>query len=57
MKDRVSYTAPDNTEIRFDFAQRRVKFSVSGRNSVSKVLEVARSYRFGPTAAGTLLLG
>jgi len=55
-RERITYTAPDGTRIRFDVEAGRVSLSGGERQSASALLARARQYRFGLAVPSQLLL-
>ena len=55
-KERVTYTAPDDTTIKFSVATGRIAISAKNARSVQALLNTAQGYRFGVEGPSTLLL-
>jgi uncharacterized caspase-like protein len=54
--ERITYTAPDSTRIRFDLESGRVSLSGGGKQFASALLARAHRYRFGLAGPSQLLL-
>lgn len=54
--ERITYTAPDGSRIRFDVGSGRISLSGGGRQFVSTLLARVRQYRFGLAGPSRLLL-